>query len=65
MGIKLKNNEIDEVINIARQEEDGIIMVFESMLALAEKRFQREENPYKPNDLLKKLIKMYLRPLQL
>ena len=63
MGLKLKKNEITDIINIAKQEEDGIVMIFESMLALADKIFQREENPYKPNELLKKLIKMYLRPL--
>ena len=34
------------------------------MLALATKLFQRENKPYKPNEFLKKLMKLYLSPLQ-
>ena len=65
MGLKLKATEIAELLSEARKEEDGAVMIFESMLALADKMFQREENPYKPNELLKKLMRTYLRPLQL
>ena len=65
MGLKLKETEVDELLSEARKEEDGAVMIFESMLALAERMFQREENPYKPNELLKKLMRTYLRPLQL
>ena len=64
MGLKLKETEIDELLSEARKEEDGAVMIFEAMLALAERMFQREDNPYKPNELLKKLSRMYLRPLQ-
>ena len=40
-------------------------MIFETMLDLSILIFQREDKPYKPNELLKKLYKLYLRPLQM
>ena len=64
MGLNLKETDIKELIETGRQEEEGVAMMFELMLKLANKLFQRVDKPCKPDELLQKLIKFYLHPMQ-
>ena len=62
MSINLSAQERTDIIMRARNETDGIVIIFECMLSLAQKLFGCESES-KADALLQKLNKMYLSPM--